>query len=163
MDFKGPSCLFHYAAGGASQLGIQKLHSSFTNKSIPELLAHKADGVPITDDKMQRRLERGHPYVSNLGGGNYFGNYEEAVNALMHRDLEEIEKDEHKEVIFIPENYVPHMPRAVKTVKEFEDQQRGLNDKAKALGIKGGQAGSQLLKNVVGDHTEWGLCDELET
>ena len=70
MDYKGPSCLFHYAAGGASQLGIQKLHSSSTNKSIPELLAHKADGVPITDDKMQRRLERGHPYVFNLGG-NY--------------------------------------------------------------------------------------------
>ena len=55
------------------------------------------------------------------------------------------------------------MARAVKTVKEFEDQQRGLNDEAKALGIKGGQAGSQLLKNVVGDHTEWGLCDELKT
>ena len=82
----------------------------------------------------------------------------------MHRDLEEIYKDEQKEVIFIPENYVPRMPRAVKTVKEFEDQKEVLNDYGmKVLGISGSKAGNQVLKNIIGDHTEWELYDDLKT
>ena len=82
----------------------------------------------------------------------------------MHRDLEEIYKDEQKEVIFIPENYVPRMPRAVKTVKEIQDQKGVFDDYGmKVLGISGSKARNQLLKNIIVDHTEWERYDDLKT
>ena len=56
------------------------------------------------------------------------------------------------------------MPRAVKTVKEFEDQKEVLDDYGmKVLGISGSKAGNQVLKNIIGDHTEWELYDDLKT
>ena len=56
------------------------------------------------------------------------------------------------------------MPRAVKTVNEFEDQKEVLDDYGmKVLGISGSKAGNQVLKNIIVDHTEWELYDDLKT
>ena len=60
------------------------------------MLTDKKQKVTISDGEMQKRVEKDHPYVFNLEGGNYFTSYQEAVEALMTRDLNGIQNNEPK-------------------------------------------------------------------
>ena len=48
-----------------------------------------------------------------MGAGKYFTNYKEAEDELLKRNFPDIAEDYQESAIFVPESFLPKVPRAV--------------------------------------------------
>ena len=157
---KNKFCCFgkHDKENKGSPLGKSEISVTGIQKSVLELLGSAADGA-ATDHEVQDKMKKHHSYVFNMGAGNYFTNYEEAEDQLLKRNFPKIAEDCQDSAIFVPETFLPKVPRAVDPEK-YEAKKQSLDDVSrKALGIKGGTEESQ---NLAGDLAEKELSDALK-
>ena len=149
----------HEDNGKGSPLGKRVIVAPINKKSILELLGSKTRG-PISDDDVQEKMRRQHPYVFDMGGGKYFKNYEEAADELLARNFPEIAEDKQVRAVFVPETYLPRVPRAVDP-EEFEIKMQSLSEEfRKNLEIAAGDGETQ---NLDGDLAEKEISDALKT
>ena len=66
-------------------IGFHILTSQLPSRLLPHLLG-------LTDEQLQERMAKGHPYAFNMGHGKIipFNDYEEATKALMERNMPEV-------------------------------------------------------------------------
>ena len=119
----------HEDKGEGSPLGKRDIVAPNTKKTILELLGSQTKG-PISDDDVLEKMRRQHPYVFDMGGGKYFKNHEEAAEELLKRNFPEIAEDKQVRAVFIPETYLPTVPRAVDP-EEFEMKMQSLSEEFK--------------------------------
>ena len=153
-------CCFnnHDKENKGSPLGHFPITVSGEQKSVLELLGPETD-CPATDHELQEKMKRFHSYVFNMGAGQYFTNYEEAEDELLKRNFPKIANDDQDIPIFVPETFLPKVPRAVDPVK-YETKKKSLDDESrKFLGIK---VGTEESQNLSGDITEKELSDALK-
>merc|ERR1719312_1778690 len=109
---------------------------------------------------MLDKMKKFHSYLFDMGAGQCFQNYEDAEDALMKRNFPDISQNCQTSAVFLPETFLPKVPRAVYPTEEFEEQKKNLSEQfKKILGIKSGTEESQ---NLVGDLTEKELSDTLK-
>ena len=102
----------HDVANNRPRLGVSLLSPSPNPRPILDLLG-------VSDQALQEQMAKGHPYIFNMGGGKFFKNYRETVNALMERNMPDILHDKQTEIFFLPEAHMPKMARIV-DIKRFE-------------------------------------------
>ena len=95
-------------------IGAHFLTPSSSPRPLPHLLG-------LTDQQLQEKIAKGHPYAFNLGHGKIipFNDYEEAAKALMERNMPDVLHDTQTKAIFLPETHLPKMPRLLE-LEEFE-------------------------------------------
>merc|ERR1719206_1337647 len=109
---------------------------------------------------MLDKMKKIHSYIFDMGPGEYFENYEDAEDALIKRNFPDISNDCQKSPVFLPETFIPKVPRAVYPTEEYEKQKKNLSEQEKKfLGIKSGTEESQ---NLAGDLAEKELSDTLK-
>ena len=152
---KAKSCCMnnHDKHNTGSPLGKSEILASEVKKSILELLGS-------TDGEVQEKMKKVHSYIFDMGGGKYFENYEDAEDELLKRNFPDIFNNCQKGAVFVPETFLPKVPRAVVGTEEYEEQKQKLDEQLKiTLGIKSGTEESQLHS---GDLTELELSDTLK-
>merc|ERR1719312_2045957 len=109
---------------------------------------------------MLDKMKKFHSYIFDMGAGQCFQNYEDAEDALIKRNFPDISQNCQQSPVFLPETFLPKVPRAVYPTEEFGEQKKNLSEQfKKILGIKSGTEESQ---NLVGDLTEKELSDTLK-
>ena len=154
------NCCFnkHNLENKNTPLGKSEIKFGGKQKSVLELLGSKS-GCAATDHEVQEKMKKFHSYIFNMGAGKYFTNYEEAEDELLKRNFPDVAEDCQASAIFVPETFLPKIPRAVDP-KEYVTKCQSLDDESKKeLGIKGGSEESQ---NLSGDITEKELSDALK-
>merc|ERR1719312_1712571 len=95
---------------------------------------------------MLDKIKKIHSYIFDMGAGQYFENYEDAEDALIKRNFPDISQNCQTSPVFLPETFLPKVPRAVYPTEEFEEQKKNLSEQEKKfLGIKSGTEESQNL------------------
>merc|ERR1719312_2321489 len=109
---------------------------------------------------MLDKMKKTHSYIFDMGAGQCLENYEDAEDALIKRNFPDISQNDQQSAVFLPETFLPKVPRAVYPTDEYEEQKKSLSEQLKKfLGIKSGTEESQ---NLVGDLTEKELSDTLK-
>merc|ERR1719312_1500176 len=109
---------------------------------------------------MLDKMKKIHSYIFIMGGGQCLENYEDAEDALIKRNFPDISQNDQTRAHFLPETFLPKVPRAVYPTEEYEEKKKNLSEQLKKfLGIKRGTEESQ---NLVGDLTEKELSDTLK-
>merc|ERR1719312_1316004 len=109
---------------------------------------------------MLDKMKKIHSYIFIMGAGQCLENYKDAEDALIKRNFPDISQNDQQSAVFLPETFLPKVPRAVYPTDEYEEQKRSLSEQLKKfLGIKSGTEESQ---NLVGDLTEKELSDTLK-
>merc|ERR1719312_2131188 len=95
---------------------------------------------------MLDKMKKIHSYIFDMGAGQCFQNYEDAEDALIKRNLPDISNDCQQNAVFLPETFLPKVPRAVYPTEEYEEHKKNLSEQEnKFLGIKSGTEESQNL------------------
>merc|ERR1712013_200434 len=159
-SFKKWCCFnFHDRDDEESPLGKSGIPAPVIKKSVLELLGSLEEG-PATDEDVQNRMKKTHSYIFDMGAGQYFETYEDAEDALIKRNFPDISNDCQQSPAFLPETFLPKVPRAVYPIEEHEEQKKNLSEQEKKfLGIKSGTEESQ---NLAGDLAEKELSDTLK-
>ena len=142
----------HNTTDGRPKLQVFELSPSTNPRPLLDLLG-------ITDQELQDQMAKGHPYAFNMGNNISYQNYEEAVKALMERNMPDLVLDKQTEVVLLPETHLPKVPRAV----DFQSYQ----NKKKSFGTQmfsflGLKSGSEDVTNAKGDLAERELAEELQ-
>ena len=141
----------HDIASGRPRLGVSLLVPSPNPRPLLGLLGD-------TDQELQERMAKGHPYIFNMGHGKSFQDYKEAANALMERNMQEVLHNRQTGVVFIPESHLPKVPRAVDFwAYGAKKRKLSVNDLA-AIGMA---KGTEDINNAIGDIAERHLAEEL--
>merc|ERR1719312_1391185 len=156
-SFKKWCCYnFHDRDDKESPLGKSGIPAPEIQKSVLELLGSVEEG-PATDEDVQNEMKKMHSYIFDMGGGKYFTNFEEAEDELLKRNFPDIFKNCQKRAMFLPETYLPKVPRAVDT-ERYEAKKKNLSEQLKKfLKMKDGSE-SHL---IAGDLTEKTVYDTL--
>ena len=69
----------------------------------------------LSDQEMQEQMAKGHSYAFNMGNNNIipFPDFQEAAKVLMERNMPDILHNSQTETVFMPETYLPNIPRVV--------------------------------------------------
>ena len=112
----------HDIASGRPRLGVSLLVPSANPRPLLGLLGD-------TDQELQERMAKGHPYAFNMGNGNNisYQNYQEVTKALMERNLPDVWHNRQTEVVFMPEAHMPKMPRVV-DMNRFEARKKMIRE-----------------------------------
>ena len=93
---------------------------------------------PATDEDVQNKMKKTHSYIFDMGAGKYFNNFEEAEDELLKRNFPDISNNLQNRAVFLPETYLPKVPRAVDP-EEYEAKKKNLSEESKVfLKIKDG-------------------------
>merc|ERR1719471_417653 len=104
------TCLFPHQANDMSSLGFSNFSRSLNSKP---LLAPFESQRPRTAGPTGKRPS-----------GKVLETYEEAVNALMERNMPDVLHDKQTKVIFLPETHLPKKPRVVDPKRFLERRKK---------------------------------------
>ena len=142
----------HNTTDGRPKLQVFGLSPSTNPRPLLDLLA-------VTDQELQDQMAKGHPYAFNMGNNISYQNYEEAVKALMERNMPDLVLDKQTEVVLLPETHLPKVPRAV-DFQSYQTKQKSFGTQMFSfLGLK---SGSEDVTNAKGDLAERELAEELQ-
>merc|ERR1712013_502350 len=156
-SFKKWCCFnFHDRDDEESPLGKSGIPAPEIQKSVLELLGSVEEGA-ATDEDVQNKMKKTHSYIFDMGAGKYFNNFQEAEDELLKRNFPDISNNLQNKAVFLPETYMPKVPRAVDPEK-YEAIKKNLSDQSKDfLKMKDGSE-SHL---IAGDLTEKTVYDTL--
>merc|ERR1719317_226342 len=147
-------CCFH-RDDEESPLGKSGIPAPEIQKSVLELLGSVEEGA-ATDEDVQNKMKKTHSYIFNMGAGKYFNDFEEAEDELLKRNFPGIFKNCQKTAVYLPETYLPKVPRAVDP-EEYEAKKKNLSEQSKVfLNMKVGNE-----SQIAGDLTEKTVYDTL--
>ena len=112
-------CCFnkHEKDNKGTPLGNYKILAPNVKKSVLELLGS-------TNCDMLDKMRKIHSYIFDMGAGQYFENYEDAEDALIKRNFPDISNDCQQSPVFLPETFLPKVPRAVYPTEQYEEQKK---------------------------------------
>ena len=151
-----PRCCFPHRpqTGQSTILGLHPLLPGIFPSTVLQL-------VGLTDRGLQDKMSQWHPYVLQLGGGNYCSDYQQAAEHLILRNLPEVAQDQQQKPVYVPEIHLPNVPRAV-DVARFKMVKAGLIPVARqflGVAVAGDTTESQ---NLVGDQAERDLGEAVK-
>ena len=153
-------CCFghHDKDNKGTPLGKSDITVEGDQKSVLDLLGSKGNG-PATDHEVQDRMKNHHSFSFNMGAGKYFDKFEDAEDELLKRNFPTISDDCQDCAIFVPETFLPKVPRAVDQ-KKYETTKKSLSEQFK--NILRMKSGSEENQNLLGDLVEKELSDALK-
>ena len=148
-----PRCCFPHCpqTGQSAILGLHRLLPSVSPSTVLQLLG-------LTDRGLQDKMSQWHPYVLQLGGGNYLSDSRQAAEHLLLRNLPEVAKDQQKKPVYVPESHLPNVPRAV-DVARFEMVKAGLIPVDRQFLGVAAAGDTTESQNLVGDQAERELAE----
>ena len=109
----------------------------------------------LDDQDLLENMNKGHQHIFNMGGGKLYNNYRDAEEELLERNMPEIYNDQQKNAVFIPETYLPKVPRAVDENKYDKKKEKLNTNEKKYLEVKAGE-------DIKGDLVELSLSEALK-
>ena len=76
-------------------------------------------------------MKKIHSYIFDMGAGQCFQKYEDAEDALIKRNFPDISNNCQQSAVFLPETFLPKVPRAVYPTEEYEEQKKSLSEEEK--------------------------------
>ena len=121
-NFLKKYCCFnkHDQDSKATPLGKSIILAPNVKKSVLALLG-------ITKSEMLDKMKKIHSYIFDMGAGQYFESYEDAADALLKRNFPDISMNCQESAVFLPETFLPKVPRAVYPAEEYEEQKKRRN------------------------------------
>ena len=106
-------CCFnkHDEINKATPLGKSVILAPNVKKSVLELLGS-------TDCEVLDKMKKMHSYIFDMGAGQYFENIEDAEDELIKRNFPDISNNCQQKAVFVPETFLPKVPRAVYPTEE---------------------------------------------
>ena len=109
------SCLLKSRQTGLPAFGVSFLcpsSSSASSSASPHPLLQL---LGLSDQELQEQIAKGHSYAFNMGNNQIipFQDFEEAIKALMERNMPEVLHNRQMKAVIMPETHLPTMPRIV--------------------------------------------------
>ena len=146
-------CIFPHAGPGPPVLKILPFSPASSSTDLLQLLGETADSL-------RQLICSGHPYVFNLGGGNYLpsSDCDRVADVLLERNLPKVYGNSQTETAFVPETFLPTIPMAVDTEEELRAKLSSLStEDKKKLGFN-----DVIKTQVAGDRLEERLYKALK-
>merc|ERR550532_3935760 len=140
-------CLLQNRQTGLPQFGVSFLSSasSAPSSALPHRLLQL---LGLSDQELQEQMAKGHSYAFNMGNNRIipFQDFQLVLKILMERNMSEVLYNRQTEAVFMPETYLPNMPRVVDE-QRYQTRKRKLDaTELQFLGMKQGTEDSQVAK-----------------